>query len=282
VTNLTAAEWLERWRGFRQRHPGHGRLEPVAALAQSWREADASEVARNWPAAIHHLDRLIAAHPTVGPLYARRGHAYAELEHWDKAAADYARASELRPEDGELGYRRPILCLARGDEEEYRRVCADVLQRFGEGASLRDALDAARVCTLRPDAVPEPAQLVRIAENAEKAAGVAPMVMYRTTRGIVLYRAGRFEEAIQRLNESIAARNGDGIFQEWLFLAMAHHRLGHAAEARQWLDKTIQWAEQKQADAEPLTWLQRVQLQLLRREAEGLIDGTLNEAGKYQ
>jgi hypothetical protein len=28
VTNLTAEEWLQRWRDFRQRHPEMGRLEP--------------------------------------------------------------------------------------------------------------------------------------------------------------------------------------------------------------------------------------------------------------
>ncbi|HEV3260898.1 MAG TPA: hypothetical protein VG013_28865, partial [Gemmataceae bacterium] len=27
----------------------------------------------------------------------------------------------------------------------------------------------------------------------------------------------------------------------WLVLAMAHHRLGHADEARRWLDKADQW-----------------------------------------
>jgi tetratricopeptide (TPR) repeat protein len=95
-------------------------------------------------------------------------------------------------------------------------------------------------------------------------------------RGIVLYRAGRFEEAIQRLNESIVAQNGDGVFQDWLFLAMAHHRLGHADEARKWLDKTIQWAEQADANkpgVEPLAWNLRLELQLFRREAETLIEG---------
>src|SRR5262249_11805126 len=98
--------------------------------------------------------------------------------------------------------------------------------------------------------------------------------------GAALYRAGRFEEAIQRLNTSITAQNDDGVFGDWLFLAMAHHRLGHAAEARNWLDKTIQGEAKKKADREPLGWVQRLQLQTLRREARELIEGKAAEPKK--
>ncbi len=93
-------------------------------------------------------------------------------------------------------------------------------------------------------------------------------------RGSVLYRAGRFEEAIQRLNA-----NTD-ILNNWLFLAMAHHRLGHAAEARQWLDKMIQWEAKQKADAKPLEWQHRVGLEILRREAQELIEGKAAEPKK--
>ena len=32
---------------------------------------------------------------------------------------------------------------------------------------------------------------------------------------------------------------------DWLFLAMARHRLGDAAEARRWLDRSLAWIETK-------------------------------------
>jgi hypothetical protein len=52
----------------------------------------------------------------------------------------------------------------------------------------------------------------------------------------------------------------------WFFLAMAHQRLGHAREARVWLEKTQKQMEQKSsADA---SWNRRLTLQLLSREAE--------------
>ena len=65
----------------------------------------------------------------------------------------------------------------------------------------------------------------------------------------------------------------------WLVLAMAHHRLGHAKEARQWLDKAVdaidkdRMATSAKANTNPgmhphdwLVWL------LLRREAEALVN----------
>ena len=70
----------------------------------------------------------------------------------------------------------------------------------------------------------------------------------------------------------------------WFYLAMAHHRLGHADLARRWLDKAVQGTEEAlKSPAEPLgksgnpsgvippNWSRRLTLALLRREAEQLI-----------
>jgi len=72
----------------------------------------------------------------------------------------------------------------------------------------------------------------------------------------------------------------------YFFLAMAHHRLGHADEARRWLDKGIHGTEEelkppssppKESNTRTRTipphWSQKLTLQLFRREAEELIQG---------
>jgi WD40 repeat protein len=38
VTNLTAEEWLQRWRAFRQRHPEYPKMEPTAATMRAGAE----------------------------------------------------------------------------------------------------------------------------------------------------------------------------------------------------------------------------------------------------
>jgi hypothetical protein len=61
------------------------------------------------------------------------------------------------------------------------------------------------------------------------------------------------------------------------FLAMAHHQLGHSAEARQWLDRVVQASDEgltgrpnavRRAAA---SWSRRLTLELLRREAKELL-----------
>ena len=55
------------------------------------------------------------------------------------------------------------------------------------------------------------------------------------TLGAVLYRAGRFEEAVRQLKRSVEVHGAGGTPYDALFLAMAHHQLGHADQARRWL-----------------------------------------------
>jgi tetratricopeptide (TPR) repeat protein len=55
---------------------------------------------------------------------------------------------------------------------------------------------------------------------------------FLTTRGAVLYRAGRFEEAAKTLREAMCLQPDGGDFHAWLFLALAEHRLGHADAAQ--------------------------------------------------
>jgi tetratricopeptide (TPR) repeat protein len=56
------------------------------------------------------------------------------------------------------------------------------------------------------------------------------------TLGAALYRAGRIDEAIVRLDESVKVGEG-GVPQDWVYLAMAHHKKGNREEAIRWLDK---------------------------------------------
>jgi hypothetical protein len=101
-----------------------------------------------------------------------------------------------------------------------------------------------------------------------------------TTLGAELYRAGRLEQAAQRLTEAEAAFTKDkslrtSIAYTQLFLAMTHKRLGHDDEAKQWLTRAVRTmdnpATEKREDPTARTWNRRLTHQLLRREAESLV-----------
>lgn len=55
---------------------------------------------------------------------------------------------------------------------------------------------------------------------------------FLSARGSLRYRAGQWEESAKSLREGVALHAEGGRFRDWLFLALAEHRLGHADAAR--------------------------------------------------
>ena len=87
------------------------------------------------------------------------------------------------------------------------------------------------------------------------------------TLGAVLYRAGRFDEAVSRLNEAIRLQGATDEIVHWPFLAMAHHRLGHRDDARRWLNRL----RYRLPSDDPNRFWEELELGLLRSEAEAVI-----------
>ena len=92
------------------------------------------------------------------------------------------------------------------------------------------------------------------------------------TRGVVLYRARQFADAVTVLEKSLEAGKGrfDGF--DLFFLAMAHHRLGHRAEARRCLDRAIDWTSHRSLSAQYAK-----ELAAFRAEAESVLAGPIGE-----
>jgi tetratricopeptide (TPR) repeat protein len=209
----------------------------------------------------------------------QRGWAYANRGQWDKASADFVKATQCKEPDEGAWYSRAMLYLRDGNLSGYREVCSDMLQRFGMGATW--------TCTLAPNSGADPAQIV---ELAEKLLAKSSRDHWHVNQlGAALYRAGRFEEAVKRLTEATELSfhpYRTNMLHTWFFLAMSHHRLGYTDEARHWLDKAMQGTDEAlKSPAESLgksgnsdgvispNWNRRLTVRLLRREAEQLIRG---------
>jgi tetratricopeptide (TPR) repeat protein/glucose/arabinose dehydrogenase len=229
-----------------------------------------------WSAAIQHLSPLIEAEPDQETLRRERGAAYAELGRWREAEADFAKATELAPNKFYAWFCRTLLQLAMGNASGYRRMCAEMVRRFGDAGrpgALNNLNNLAWACVVRPGALNDPGIPVRLAAKA--VAGNPGNHTHLNTLGAALCRAGRFEEGIRRLRESIAARKQEDAWDE-LFLAIASCRLGRRDEARRYLDQATRQIQQllarKPGDpgGEPLPWHGRLLLSLLQREAEAM------------
>jgi predicted Zn-dependent protease len=184
---------------------------------------------------------------------------------------------ELQPERIEGWYDRAYLCLLDGDTESYRKTCRELLARFGHDPSPRNVNAVAWLCVLVPESVTDLAWPVELAEAA--LAAQPKTYTYLNTLGVALYRAGRYDEAVRRLNEAIKAQGSEGTYGDWIFLAMAHHMLGNSQEANRWWAKLGEWIKKgglqpSSVTGQQLTWRAHLEIQTLRREAETLLKRT--------
>jgi WD40 repeat protein len=243
--------------------------------AESWRSRGEAYQGRGFnDKALADLTKAIELDPKdSGLALSSRGDLYAGLGQWEKAAADFGRALETNPRSyWGTDYSHAVILTKLGDQEGYRKFCARKLAGVPEGFP---NLPLVAVCVLNPNAVSNPERVVRLAERSLDSAANDPSLV--VDLGAALYRAGKFEAALQRFGD-LKSRDYGGV-KGWLFLAMIHHRLGHAEEAGKWRDKAAQWIDQREAleqrpgfDARnKWYWRDRLELQILRREAETLI-----------
>jgi serine/threonine protein kinase/tetratricopeptide (TPR) repeat protein len=256
------------------------RLDPGNADTRSWLGIALGRKGL-WDEAITEFSKSLEQFPKDARYWNYRGGSYAELGRWKEAIADFAKANELKRDDPLPRYRQALVCLQLGQVMGYRKLCADMLEQFAPASNADSAHWTVWTCVLTADAVADWKVSLRL---AGKAVADNPKD-YRALNhhGAVLYRASQYQEALKRLTEAEAVhlledKKRHASASNWLFLAMAHHRLGHAEEAKKWHDKAVQRIDQetqKKPDeptvAHPLPWNQRLTLQLLRREAEELL-----------
>jgi tetratricopeptide (TPR) repeat protein len=218
--------------------------------------------------------RLLELRPDDEQLWCVRGRYHALRSHWEPAAADFARGVRSAPPNSEEWCEHACLRLIVGDHEGYRAFVRAICRRAGRTEDPSVAFVLARTATMTAEPVVEPAQAVRWAEQAVAS---APNAWFLHVLGLAHYRAGQLDQAIQRLEESNAGAWGSpgGKQQNQLVLAMAHHRLGHAASARALLDELERWWKAveiaKTDGAVNFATTDWLPLQILRREAEALI-----------
>jgi tetratricopeptide (TPR) repeat protein len=236
---------------------------------------------REWAKAVDDFSKALELSFGMAGVWSMRGACYAELGRWEEATADFAMAVEQQKHEPTHSYRLALTFLQRGDVAAYRKLCADMIGRFDSTAKTDPTHSAVWTCVLAPDAVADWKVPLQLAEAVVVDKSKSNLALCNL--GALHYRAGQFEESLQRLTEAERTYQPDvddkdsTIAFSWLFLALTQQRLGHAAEAKRWHDKAVQWIEQamqkskESASGNPLPWSQRLCLQLLSREAGELL-----------
>jgi serine/threonine protein kinase/WD40 repeat protein len=289
---VDSATFRAAWEALRERgRPGDLAAPDAAVRAWHWQAVVDCGAGEEWPGVLLHLDRLEAAVRDAWPALVRRGDALrglgrwkeaaaaytraidagatggggwfgrgeanAELGRWAEAAADFARAGEKGADRTGCDYRRALALLAGGRREEYRRRCWQMLPDEANGGGKPPR---AWLYVLTPDAVIDLTAPVGLVEKSVEANPKDPLAA--TALEAALYRAGRHDDP--RLGKSEVLPCGE------FFRAMRAFRLGKLDEARHKLEAARRLAAEVE-DRGGTSWTERLELRLLREEAEKLI-----------
>jgi WD40 repeat protein/tRNA A-37 threonylcarbamoyl transferase component Bud32/tetratricopeptide (TPR) repeat protein len=289
---------IQLWEGVAAGEKPRPALGPARTRVLAWHRAQTAACVREeeWRAAAWHLDRQIpleagervrrvlrdgavrewaGALASLQNLYWWRAYARSQVGRWGQADRDYAAAIALGPGSPGPWLARAVGRLAAGDPAGYRRV-RDGMGRYFAPEIKNPALHTlAWAYMLGPAGGADFTGLVRELEAA--VANEPASCRFRHVLGGILYRAGRHEAAVRQLHEAMKCHpGGQGTIHDWLFLAMAHHRLGHVEQARRWLDKaaaSLSAQERNRTPGQSLTGQQRTELRVLQSEAGALVKG---------
>jgi tetratricopeptide (TPR) repeat protein len=206
---------------------------------------------------------------------------------WKRATAVFTTLAPIPNVPIQARYCQALASLKAGDPAGYRAACAGIVKLVppvGPQLSGGVAYDAAMVFTVGPNATNDwtkplawidhaLARLLAFEKaNPHRKEGLRrEWHLFLSARGALLFRAGRFEEAVKALGEALTYHSEGGDFPNWLFLALAEHRLGHAGAA----GKAAAKARAAQARSKPGAVWDRAEVELLAAE----LDVALPQAG---
>jgi tetratricopeptide (TPR) repeat protein len=189
--------------------------------------------------AVADFSKAIELQPKAADYWSNRGNAYRNWGQYEKAVADYSKAIELEPKEADRWSNRGNAYRKWG---QYEKAVADYSKAIAVNPKHAYAHnDLAWLLATCPEAkLHDPNRAVAL---AKKAVELAPQDGYCWgTLGTAHYRAGDLRSAVASLDRSRELKPGWDAYA-WLFLAMAHRKLGNDGESRKAYDQAVQWLE---------------------------------------
>jgi WD40 repeat protein/serine/threonine protein kinase/tetratricopeptide (TPR) repeat protein len=191
-----------------------------------------------------------------------------ERDRPSEASATLRESVQRFPDDMLVWFDLARCLVATGDLAGWRRLNAELIRHFDGSRSAEIRLSVVWACVLAPQGTADPELPVRLAEVAipEDVSNEGKSYHLKTL-GVALFRAGRYQEAIDRLDASQRLSAVDSSTRE-ASLAMAHQRLGYRAEALHHLER-LRRIQPGKDDTHEFTI--GLQIRFLKREAEAEI-----------
>jgi Tfp pilus assembly protein PilF len=191
---------------------------------------------------------------------------------WDAPALVEAAESKLAAAKTPLQMEVDPPYLGRHLTADALRLLREAIKTAPTHAQAHD--DLAWLLVTGPVELRQPREALDLARKAVK---LAPHRNdYQNTLGVALYRNGQFAEAVPVLERSLRLSKGVNDSHDLFFLAMCHHRLGHAKEAKEYQKRAVDWFQKNRLRL-PGHWA--AELTAFQTEAEAELDMPGGEEG---
>ena len=185
------------------------------------------------------FEQVLAAEPTNDTVRYQRARALNRLGRYRDALADVDLLSTRYPDKFALFHLSGTAYDALGEREPARLAWEKALALLSKDPDILNKTSWAMAAGPLTQRDPERALVM-----VHQAIALAPdKSLYLNTLGAALYGAGRYSEAIDVLERSLAVGRGETDAFELLFLAMAHRSLEHRAQARHHFNQAMRWLD---------------------------------------
>lgn len=217
--------------------------------------------------AIDDFTRSLVLHPRQKEAIHWRGHAYHDNKQFQKAEEDFTRALALRSDDAHLLYCRGLsrLSLLKIDE-----ALVDLRRSLALNASQKEEIATTLnnyAWLMVTGSARHPAPARRLIDEALQLMPEASIFL--NTYGVVLYRQGKYSQAVIALEKSLQNSQGEHDGFDLYFLAMCHACLNDQHKAQDCLQRAIAWHEKQQAK---LSGTHQKELNAFRAEATEVVN----------
>ena len=191
----------------------------------------------------------------LGELYDDLASEYGRSGKWKEAADRFRHAAEADPEQSRYWMRCAVSLLLADDQKAYKTWVEKMIKQF-EGSDDYCAVErVAKMCTLSKTAIGKQEEIIKLAaESLRDSQGSSWAEYFPSTQGIVLYRFGKYHEALKalELSDQINAKAGseDVTAINLAVRALCQIKQGKRAEAREILNSLQSKIQKTLADTE--------------------------------
>jgi WD40 repeat protein/tetratricopeptide (TPR) repeat protein len=234
-----------------------------------------------WPKAIDDYDQATDA--KIDGAIGQRGEAHAELAHWTEAVRDFSLAREDKALSSlSIGLMSDLALAqrAKGDIDGYRASCRLLLESVDQFHQRQGSLDFRSFvwpCLLEEKTLDGRKTLRKIVKLSASGFSVGPEPPFMP-RAALLLREDQFADAIDALQFPVSRHTATTC--DWFFLAIAQHKNGDKESAKKSLAEGLKRMAEAEIERTAETasivqswWRHRLAEQVLRREAEALLQG---------